>query len=144
MAGTLLPGILVGIGVAGTADEVVLHQILRWHHFYDRSTPAAGLVTDGLFHVFATGALALGLVLLWRRGRLLRSRLLVGAILAGAGGFNVFDGTVIHKVLRFHQVREGVASEVPYDAVFLTVSGALLLAGLALLRGARRRASAAS
>jgi len=25
----------VGIGVAGTLDEVVLHQLLHWHHFYD-------------------------------------------------------------------------------------------------------------
>jgi len=35
----LWPAILVGAGVAGTLDEVVLHQLLRWHHFYE--------VTDG-------------------------------------------------------------------------------------------------
>ena len=32
----LWPAILVGIGVAGSLDEILLHQLLRWHHFYDR------------------------------------------------------------------------------------------------------------
>ena len=51
------PGVLVGIGIAGTLDEVVLHQLLAWHHFYDRSTPTVGLVSDGLFHLFSTAGL---------------------------------------------------------------------------------------
>jgi uncharacterized membrane protein len=29
----LWPAVLVGIGVAGSLDEIVLHQLLRWHHF---------------------------------------------------------------------------------------------------------------
>jgi uncharacterized membrane protein len=33
----LWPVVLVGIGVAGSLDEIVLHQLLRWHHFYDRA-----------------------------------------------------------------------------------------------------------
>jgi uncharacterized membrane protein len=45
------PGVLIGIGTAGTLDEVVLHQLLGWHHFYDRSTPSVGLLSDGLFHL---------------------------------------------------------------------------------------------
>ena len=40
----LWPGILVGVGLAGTLDEVVLHQLLAWHHLYDRSNLTAGLV----------------------------------------------------------------------------------------------------
>jgi uncharacterized membrane protein len=51
---------LFGIGVTGTLDEVVLHQLLHWHHFYDRSTSAAGLVSDGLFHLFSTAMLLVG------------------------------------------------------------------------------------
>src|SRR4051812_24622206 len=47
---SILSGVLVGIGVAGFVDEAVFHQILHWHHFYDRSTPAWGLVSDGIFH----------------------------------------------------------------------------------------------
>ena len=47
---SVLTGVLVGVGVAGFVDEVVFHQLLHWHHFYDRSTGAVGLVSDGLLH----------------------------------------------------------------------------------------------
>jgi hypothetical protein len=36
-------GVLVGIGVASFIDETVFHQLLHWHHFYDRSTPTISL-----------------------------------------------------------------------------------------------------
>ena len=56
-------GVFLGLGVAAFADETVFHQLPHWHHFYDRSTPATGLVSDGLFHAFgffcAVGALFL-------------------------------------------------------------------------------------
>jgi uncharacterized membrane protein len=42
----LWPAVLVGIGVAGSLDETVLHQLLRWHHFYDRGSQAAGLIAE--------------------------------------------------------------------------------------------------
>src|SRR4051794_30407815 len=63
-------GVLVGVGVAGFVDETVFHQLLHWHHFYDRSTPAWGLVSDGLFHAGSWFAVVIGLVLfadLWRK-----------------------------------------------------------------------------
>jgi uncharacterized membrane protein len=59
--------VLIGIGVAGTLDEVVLHQVLGWHHFYDRSTPSAGLLA-------LAAAVALTGALLLRRVRQPRSR----------------------------------------------------------------------
>jgi uncharacterized membrane protein len=57
----LWPAILVGIGVAGSLDEILQHQLLRWHHFYDRGSQAAGLIADGVFHPGSTTALAVGL-----------------------------------------------------------------------------------
>lgn len=33
---------LIGFGTMAAADEIVFHQILAWHHFYDRATPAIG------------------------------------------------------------------------------------------------------
>ena len=48
----LLSGVLTGVGVAAFLDEVVFHQLLQWHHLYDGSTPAIGLVSDGVFHAF--------------------------------------------------------------------------------------------
>jgi uncharacterized membrane protein len=32
----LWPAVLTGIGLAGTLDEVVLHQLLAWHHLLER------------------------------------------------------------------------------------------------------------
>ena len=40
-------GVLIGVGIAAFVDETVFHQLLHWHHFYDKSTPSVGLVSDG-------------------------------------------------------------------------------------------------
>jgi uncharacterized membrane protein len=131
----LWPAVLVGIGVAGSLDEIVLHQLLRWHHFYDRGSQAAGLIADGIFHLASTAALVIGLVLLvqrWPSGRD-PLRQAVAGILVGAGGFNLYDGIVQHKLLGLHQVRAGAPNNLPYDLVFLGLAAVLLLAGLLLL-----------
>jgi uncharacterized membrane protein len=137
--GSLLwPAVLVGIGAAGSLDEIVLHQLLRWHHFYDRGSQAAGLIADGVFHLGSTAVLAVGLVLLvqrWRAGRGPPRRAVAG-ILVGAGGFNLYDGLVQHKLLGLHQVRAGAPDNLPYDLAFVGLAAVVLLAGLLLLRGA--------
>lgn len=58
-----------------------------------------------------------------------------GGILAGFGAFNLFDGVVDHKLLGLHQIRSGVADLLPYDAAWIGLSAAILIVGLALLRG---------
>ena len=130
------PAVLVGIGVAGSLDEIVLHQLLRWHHFYDQGSQAAGLIADGIFHLGSTAALAIGLVLLVQRWRTGRDplRQAVAGILLGAGGFNLYDGTIQHKLLGLHQVRAGAPNNLPYDLVFISVAAVMLLVGLLLLR----------
>src|SRR4051794_41375644 len=103
----LLSGVLLGLGVAAFVDESVFHQLLHWHHFYDRSTPTVGLVSDGWFHAFGWVAIVAGLFLyadLQRRGDA-RRRPLWGGALAGWGGFQVYDGLVQHKLLGLHQIR---------------------------------------
>ncbi|HET9292045.1 MAG TPA: DUF2243 domain-containing protein [Actinomycetes bacterium] len=137
------PGVLTGIGLAGTLDEVVLHQLLGWHHFYDRSTPTAGLVSDGLFHLFSTAVLVIGIIQLVERRRSSPDppRLALAGILLGAGGFNLYDGTIQHKLLGLHQVRAGAPDNLPYDLAFLSVAAALALAGALLLRQVRQPAS---
>jgi uncharacterized membrane protein len=134
----LWPAVLVGIGAAGSLDEIVLHQLLRWHHFYDRGSQAAGLIADGVFHLGSTAVLAVGLVLLvqrWRAGSAPMRRAVAG-ILLGAGGFNLYDGLVHHKLLGLHQVRAGAPDNLPYDLAFVGLAAVVLLAGLLLLRGA--------
>lgn len=45
----LWSGILFGLGLAAFIDETIFHQLLHWHHFYDKSTTEIGLISDGLF-----------------------------------------------------------------------------------------------
>jgi uncharacterized membrane protein len=152
----LVGGLLIGIGLAGTLDEVLLHQLLQWHHLYDRGTPRMGILSDGLFHLASTAVLVLGVVIALgstggavRRARSEpadasdagRGRRLLGAVLVGTGGFNLYDATVQHKLLRLHQVRADTDNLLPYDLGFGGVALALCLVGLALLRGSRASAA---
>ena len=141
--GLFWPGVLTGMGIAGTLDEVVLHQFLAWHHFYDRSTPTVGLVSDGLFHLLSTAVLVIGVIQLVERRHTTSDppRLALAGILLGAGGFNLYDGTIQHKLLGLHQVRAGVPNNLPYDLAFLAIAAALALAGALLLRQVRQPAS---
>jgi len=41
-------GALFGAGLVAFTDETMLQQLLRWHHFYDKSTTNVGLIWDGL------------------------------------------------------------------------------------------------
>jgi uncharacterized membrane protein len=135
-------GVLIGVGVAAFIDETVFHQLLHWHHFYDRSTPDVGLVSDGLFHAFGWFAVVIGLVMVadLRRRVGLSGRGLTGGILLGAGGFQLYDGTIQHKVLRLHQIRYHV-DLVPYDWTWNVLAVIVLAAGAWLVRaGYRRRA----
>ena len=134
-------GVLAGVGVAAFVDETVFHQLLHWHHFYDRSTTDAGLVSDGLFHAFGFFAVVFGLVLFadLRRGDRLSGRAFAGGLLAGAGAFQLYDGTIQHKLLGLHQIRYAV-DLTPYDWTWNVVAVLLIVAGLVLLRRARATA----
>lgn len=133
---------LIGVGLMAAVDEIVFHQLLGWHHFYDRATPAIGLFTDGLLHAAELVAIVAGFFwfsALRRDGALVGPFALAGFFL-GSGGFQLFDGIVDHKVLRLHQIRYGVPL-LPYDIAW-NLFGALLLAiGAALLLRARNRAA---
>ena len=56
--------------------------------------------------------------------------------MAGAGAFNLYDGTIQHKLLRLHQVRPEAANWLPYDITFIGLAAVVLLVGVVLLRGA--------
>ncbi len=133
---TVWSGILAGFGLAAFLDESIFHQILHWHHFYDRSTVAAGLVSDGLFHAFGFTSMVVGLFLMadsLRRGGFIPKRWW-GALLLGAGSFQLYDGTVQHMLLRLHQIRYGVTIW-PYDLTWNLLAAAMITIGIVLLRG---------
>jgi uncharacterized membrane protein len=137
---SVLSGLLLGVGVAAFVDEAVFHQLLHWHHFYDRSTLAVGLISDGLFHAagwFCTVA-SLFLFADLRRRRVLRALPWWGGLLFGAGLFQLYDGTIQHKILRLHQIRYHV-DPAPYDWTWNTIAATMIVIGLLLFIRSRRR-----
>jgi uncharacterized membrane protein len=138
--GSTWAGVLVGIGIAAFVDETVFHQLLHWHHFYDKASTDAGLVSDGLFHAFGWFAVVIGLVLMadLRRRAALSGRGLTGGILTGAGAFQLYDGTIQHKLLRLHQIRYEV-DIAPYDWAWNVIAVVMIVVGVVLVVTARRR-----
>jgi uncharacterized membrane protein len=133
---SVLAGVLMGVGVAAFLDEVVFHQLLRWHHFYDRSTPDVGLVSDGIFHAGGWLAMVAGLFLfadLQRRRVTVPKRVWAGGLL-GWGGFQLYDGIVQHKLFGLHQIRYDV-DLVPYDLAWNGAALVALAIGTVLLFG---------
>jgi uncharacterized membrane protein len=140
----IISGVLLGIGIAGFIDETVFHQLLHWHHFYDKSTPTVGLVSDGIFHAvswFAAIAALFILADIRRRGGFLRDQW-VGAILLGAGGFQLYDGTIQHKLMKLHQIRYHV-DVAPYDVVWNILAAIMIAVGIILVRRHRTTAERA-
>jgi uncharacterized membrane protein len=131
---------LIGVAVMAALDEIVFHQILHWHHFYDRSTPGIGLLSDGLLHTGELLALVAGFFLFadLRRRRALSAAHAWAGFFLGLGVFQLFDGIVDHKLLRLHQVRYGV-DVTPYDWAWNVTGLVLLLVGATLTVRARHR-----
>ena len=140
----LVSGVLGGVGLIAFVDETVFHQLLHWHHFYDRSTAAVGLVSDGLFHAFGFFAVVSSLFLVadLRRRQDLHWARWSGGLLLGAGVFQLYDGLVQHKLFGLHQIRYDV-DLVPYDLVWNITAGVMIVVGvgLTLRTGAKRRAA---
>ncbi|MDP3197550.1 DUF2243 domain-containing protein [Tabrizicola sp.] len=131
--------LLLGTGLGGFVDGIVLHQILQWDH----SASSAGVPVDtveglklntfldGLFHVATWIMTVAGIALVWRgarRGvRSVRGKL-VGGVLMGFGLFNLVEGLVNHQLLGLHHVKETA----PPDR-WLAWDPRLLASGLLLL-----------
>ncbi|MFI7600149.1 DUF2243 domain-containing protein [Actinoplanes sp. NPDC049681] len=146
MATTLrAPGLLLGAGLGGFVDGIVLHQVLQWHHMLTGirspdTVPGLRMNTlaDGLFHVAAWLLVLGGIALLSSRVTRDRreawtSRELWGWVLAGWGVFNLVEGLVDHHLLGVHHVREG-AHHLGWDLAFLAVGAVLIGAGWAVRR----------
>jgi uncharacterized membrane protein len=142
------PGLLLGIGLGGFVDGIVLHQLLQWHHLltgtddYPMTTVAgleANTLADGFFHVATWICTAVGSWLLyraWKEGRIAPPWTAhLGLLLYGWGAFNLVEGLVDHQLLGVHHVRDDIGAPLGWDLAFLA-SGTLLVA---LGWGLRRR-----
>ena len=63
------PGLLLGVGLGGFVDGIVLHQILQWHHLLtdegDFPMDTVGgleenMVADGIFHALTWVVVVVG------------------------------------------------------------------------------------
>ncbi|GHF49725.1 putative membrane protein [Deinococcus metalli] len=141
-------GVLLGVGLGGLFDGIVLHQILQWHHLLSSDHPPdtvrslqLNTLWDGLFHAAAATCTVLGIFSVWsgtRVGRPVtwRTSALVGTLLFGWGLFNVVEGVIDHHLLGLHHVRPG-PHQVAYDVGFLAWGAVMLLVGWRLME--RRR-----
>ena len=135
---SVLTGTMLGVAIMAAVDEVVFHQLLSWHHFYDRSTPDISLLSDGLLQTAYLALLVAGFV--WfadlRRRGTLAPRSARGGFVLGLGVFQLFDGIVDHKLLDLHEIRYGV-DVLPYDLAWNGAALVLLLVGGFMLRRSR-------
>lgn len=149
------PGLLMGLGLGGFVDGIVLHEILQWHHMISNHEPTdtvAGLelnvVADGFFHVVTWLLVMAGstlTVVSWRQGRLAPNwPFHLGLLLLGWGVFNLVEGVIDHQILGVHHVRDDLGGPLIWDIGFLAFGIAQIGLGyLIYRRGARSLESTA-
>ncbi|MBD1934152.1 MULTISPECIES: DUF2243 domain-containing protein [Cyanophyceae] len=144
----IIAGILLGMGFAGFFDGIMLHQILQWHHMLTSVQPTTNIGSfevntfwDGLFNASTYAMTIAGLVLVWRAGLrgdfVGKSKTFGGALLVGAGAFNVIEGIINHHILGIHHVKSG-PNELAWDIGFLILGALLAVVGGILWRDGGR------
>lgn len=144
-----IAGILIGVGMGGFIDGILLHQIFQVHNMLSNRYFPDTLVNeqinmfwDGLFHAFTWIATAWGITLLWKiakRGETpLVTNFFVGSMALGFGLFNLIEGIIDHHVLQVHHVvqRSTGATQVFWDLAFLASGIVLIGIGVYLRRHA--------
>jgi uncharacterized membrane protein len=149
----VVAGILLGLGLGGFFDGVVLRELLQWHLVlssagYPPDSVANlrfNLLWDGLFHSASYIVIGAGIVILWRAGR--RShvhwpvKILAGTVLMGFGLFNLVEGLIDHHILKIHHVNETVPPSqwIYWDIGFLAWGAAMLAGGWMLWRAGKKQ-----
>jgi len=144
-------GIMLGLGLGGFVDGILLHQILQWHHMLSSVRPLAtvsdvelNMVWDGLFDAATWLSTVIGLALLWRAGARedvpWSLNTFLGSLLVGAGLFNFFEGLIDHQILGIHHVKPG-PNELAWDLGFLASGVILAVAGWLLLQAGKQEST---
>jgi uncharacterized membrane protein len=148
-AGSLIAaGTLLGIGLGGLADGILLRQILQWHHVLSARLPATDLTAlhinvlwDGLLQAFVWVTTLVGVLLLWHvtgyHDVPRSTRTFAGSLSLGWGLFNVIEGTIAHQLLQVHHVRPG-DDQLSWDVAFLIAGAALTALGWTALDHRKR------
>jgi len=140
-------GIVLGIGLGGFADGILLHQIWQVHAMLSAKVPLTtmenmqtNMTADGVFHAAVWAATFIGIIMLFnaakRSDALFSDRIFYGSMLAGWGIFNVLEGIVDHHILQVHHVVERLGQSI-WDWLFLASGVFLILAGWMIAKGGR-------
>ncbi|PHJ59453.1 hypothetical protein VF14_27110 [Nostoc linckia z18] len=140
----IIAGIVLGLGLGGFVDGILLHQLLQWHHMLSNIRPLTNvanedlnMVWDGLFHAFDWLLTVAGIILLWRAGGRddvpWSSQTFIGSILIGAGLFDVVEGLIDHQILGIHHVKPG-PNQLAWDLGFLAFGSLLAVIGSIMIK----------
>jgi uncharacterized membrane protein len=139
-------GIILGLGLGGFVDGILLHQIVHWHNMGSAvvlpttmEAMQANMRWDGFFHAAVWLLTLIGVYWLLtdaRRGAPLPdTRAFTGLLIFGWGLFNLVEGIIDHHVLGLHHVRDLPAHMPLYDWLFLGIGGVgFILLGSAMAR----------
>jgi uncharacterized membrane protein len=134
-------GIVLGLGLGGFVDGILLHQIVHWHNMGSAVLPPTTLdamrrnmVWDGLFHAGTWLLTVAGVYWLLRDARrgaaMPTAGAFTGQLVLGWGLFNLIEGVVDHHLLELHHVRDLPVHVPAYDWLFLGIGGlGLMLLG---------------
>ena len=140
---------LIGFGMGGFVDAIVLHMLLQWHQMISNVLPpdtllrkSVNMFWDGVFCAATWTLTGIGIVLLWRQAgaaRLPRSgKLFWGSLLLGWGVFNVLDSLVDHYLFGFHNVRENVPNKAAWNLGFLLLAVTQIVTGWLVVQAGRK------
>ena len=148
----LTAGFVLGVGLGGFADGILLHQIAQWHNMGSAVLPPhtmeamkLNMLWDGLFHALTWIVTLAGVWMLWadQQDAAPNARVLAGQMMLGWGAFNLVEGVIDHHLLNLHHVRDLPVHVPAYDWTFLLVGGVLFVAiGWRLAAPARRTLAA--
>jgi uncharacterized membrane protein len=136
-------GYLLGFGLGGFFDGILLHQILQWHHLLSLVEGVGDVrrqvFFDGLFHALMYVIAAIGLGFLWgsRRELALKGagRHLFGNVLIGFGVWHIADSVLSHWVLGIHRIKLDSPNPLMWDLIwFAAFALTPLVIGLLLRR----------
>jgi uncharacterized membrane protein len=142
-------GLLIGVGMGGSVDGIVLHQLAQWHHMLSNVVPLhtmqnmrVNMTWDSLFHLLTWVITLVGILRLRSAaaagGAMPSLQAFAGQLILGWGVFNLIEGVIDHQILGIHNVRE-VPNATVYNLTFLAIGGVLfILLGWRLMRAGSR------
>ena len=143
---------VLGIGMGGFIDGIVLHQILQQHEMLSNVIPATeytgksiNMFWDGIFHFFCMLVVLTGIILLWKllfREDIDHSgKLLGGGLFMGWGLFNIVEGVINHHILDLHNVIEGSPDHDTGNFAFLGISAIMIIIGYVIANTGKQPAT---